>query len=96
MPMGAPSLLGQRQVRQAQVCPGSPDSAEGPISPGAVEGRWGGGRPPCLWGGRAVGTRPGWQRPSPRGSMRVDAKLIRVINSAAPQRGPTRVSATNW
>lgn len=45
MPMGAPSLLGQRQVRQAQVCPGSPDSAEGPISPGAVEGRWGGGWP---------------------------------------------------
>lgn len=56
MPMGAPSLLGQRQVRQAQVCPGSPDSAEGPISPGAVEGRWGGGRP------RACGEAGPWGR----------------------------------
>lgn len=90
---------------------GSRDSGEGPLSAGAVKGRRGGGdladraaaRDPVAGGGRAVGTAgrlaasvPQADRSAPSGSMRVDAKLIRVINLAAPRRGPTQVSATNW
>ena len=50
---------------------------------------WGGYRP-------AGGIHLPVQSALPSRSMRVDAKLIRVINSAAAPRAPTRVSATNW
>lgn len=51
------------------------------------------------WGGgyRPAGSIPlPGQSALPSRSMRVDAKLIRVINSAAAPKAPTRVSATSW